>query len=332
MMRWRSGARARRRARPGDGADRVATTVHRLAVLLAAGVAPAAAWRHLAEAGPADRGDARIGDGVAGPPVVSVAADAAARGADVAGAIVAHVGAVGDPGALGWRAVAAGWTVAERAGSPIAGMLRDTAGTLRDLAALQRDLDATLAGPRATARLVALLPPAGVGLGMVLGFDPLGVLIGSPLGVAAGATGAGLLLAARAWSRALADRAARPDPAPGLAMDLLAIALAGGASVARARASVDAALRACLPEVHAGPEADDAVELSRRAGVPVAELLRAEAGQARLAARAAGQARAAALAVQLMAPLALCTLPAFVLLGVVPMLASVVASTLADLS
>lgn len=42
-----------------DGLDEVAAVVHRLAVLLAAGVAPASALGHLAGAEGADSGDAR---------------------------------------------------------------------------------------------------------------------------------------------------------------------------------------------------------------------------------------------------------------------------------
>ncbi|GLI26181.1 hypothetical protein ARHIZOSPH14_04230 [Agromyces rhizosphaerae] len=307
----------RRGPAPGTEVDAVATGAHRLAVLLAAGVAPAAAWAHLAS----------TAGGVA-----EHAADAARTGGDVAGAVVGAAGALPAPARLGWQALAAGWSVAERSGSPLAQMLRDTAGALRDVAELQRELDAVLAGPRATARLVALLPPVGLAFGAALGFDTVGALLGSPLGLGSAVAGVALLGAGLVWSRALVARAARPEPAPGLALDLLAVALAGGASVPRARAAVVEALDACLPAARADAAADEVVALSRRAGVPVGELLRAEASSQRLAARAAGRAGSAALAVRLMLPLAACTLPAFVLLGVLPMLVSVVATTVADLA
>jgi tight adherence protein B len=71
------------------------------------------------------------------------------------------------------------------------------------------------------------------------------------------------------------------------------------------------------------------VELSSRAGVPAGELLRAEAEEQRRQARADAASRAASLSVRLMLPLGVCVLPAFMLLGVAPLLISVIASTVA---
>ena len=62
-------------------------------------------------------------------------------------------------------------------------------------------------------------------------------------------------------------------------------------------------------------------------GVPAAELLRAASGIARHRARTEGRLRAAALSSRLLLPLGVCILPAFLLLGVAPMLLSVLAST-----
>jgi tight adherence protein B len=65
--------------------------------------------------------------------------------------------------------------------------------------------------------------------------------------------------------------------------------------------------------------------------VPAAALLRSEAEEARREARSAGQAAAARLAVTLMLPLGLCILPAFMLLGVAPLLIAIVGSTVSML-
>jgi tight adherence protein B len=72
---------------------------------------------------------------------------------------------------------------------------------------------------------------------------------------------------------------------------------------------------------------EEVLELSARAGVPAAELLRAEAEERRRAARAAAQERAVTLSVRLMLPLGVCVLPAFMALGVLPLLITVVSST-----
>ena len=72
---------------------------------------------------------------------------------------------------------------------------------------------------------------------------------------------------------------------------------------------------------------DEVLDLSRRAGVPAAALLRSEAEQARRTARSDAEEKAARLAVTLMLPLGLCILPAFMLLGVAPLMIAVISST-----
>ncbi|OYX57207.1 MAG: hypothetical protein B7Y93_02920, partial [Micrococcales bacterium 32-70-13] len=62
-------------------------------------------------------------------------------------------------------------------------------------------------------------------------------------------------------------------------------------------------------------------------GAPLGELARADAAEARAAARAAARETAERLAVRLMLPLGACILPAFLLLGVVPMLLGLLSST-----
>jgi tight adherence protein B len=76
---------------------------------------------------------------------------------------------------------------------------------------------------------------------------------------------------------------------------------------------------------------DTVLALSRRAGVPAAELLRSEAEQDRRAARTQAQLRAAALGTSLMIPLGLCVLPAFMVLGVAPLMLAVLSSTVTGL-
>ena len=61
--------------------------------------------------------------------------------------------------------------------------------------------------------------------------------------------------------------------------------------------------------------------------MPAAELLRSEARESRRRAAAMAERRAAILAVRLMLPLGACILPAFMVLGVIPLLVAVVSST-----
>ena len=69
-----------------------------------------------------------------------------------------------------------------------------------------------LAGPRATVRLLTWLPFLGLGLGLLLGVDPVEVLLGTPWGVAALAAGLALTAAGRIWSARLVRAAEGPPP------------------------------------------------------------------------------------------------------------------------
>lgn len=323
-------ALARRRADPAAPVDRIAGVAERLAALLGAGLAPAAAWSSVGVEGRVLEGRAGFGDGRGASPddaVLAAAADAAAQGAEVAAAIErsAHERGGASPA---WSVLAAAWAVAETAGSPLAACLTVLAAALRDEAQLRRDARAALAGPAASSRLVAALPVIALIFGATLGFDTFGVLLGNPFGLGCLVVGSALLWAGARWNRSLIDRAAVARPAPGLELDLLAVALASGASLARADDIVRRALREHLPEITGTEAAAPVIALAERAGAPVADLLRAEAARARGAARAEGAVRAAALGVRLMIPLGCCVLPAFVLLGVAPLLISVVTGTL----
>lgn len=287
-------------------------------------------------------------------PILRAAARAAARGDSVADAIAGQVrrqrweisprivdarASAGRPArghgdAAGqaesaWLGLAAAWQVATQAGAPLAGCLRELAGSLRELAQVQRDLDVALAAPRATARLVMVLPVIGVVFGSLMGFDSLHTLFMTVPGLVCLGGGALLMLAAAGWNRALVRRAGPPDLTPGLRLELMAIAMSGGGSLDRSRALVQAtAERYSIASGTDGGSVDRILGLSTRAGVPAAELLRSEAEQLRRDARSAGQRRAATLSVTLMLPLGLCVLPAFMLVGVVPLLLSVLSSTL----
>src|SRR5699024_11575968 len=66
-----------------------------------------------------------------------------------------------------------------------------------------------MAAPRATARLLAWLPLAGLGLGVLLGVDPLVVFADGGLGTASLLLGLLLMLLGRRWSALLVGRAQR---------------------------------------------------------------------------------------------------------------------------
>lgn len=104
-------------------------------------------------------------------------------------------------------ALAAGWRLAQQTGAPLADVLDAVAGGLRQEAAVAADAEAALAGPRATARLLAGLPLAGIGLGELMGAHPLHVLLGTSPGRTCLLAGVALSLVGRLWMRRLVDAA-----------------------------------------------------------------------------------------------------------------------------
>lgn len=290
--RWRRSA-----AESDAAAADVAPVLHRLAVLLEAGIAPDRAWEHLAASG--DSAPRRVHE-------------RRRAGRPLADAIAAEEGA--------WREVAEAWQVATTVGAPLARTLRGMAEALRDAEAARDDIRVALAEPTATVRLVGWLPLVAVALALLLGFDVLATLQ-HPVGAACLVVGALLMVGAHVWTRRLVARARPGGGIPGMSAELLAIALSSGVSIGRAEE--------VLASVDVSPaDADrDVLDLSTSAGVPAVDLLRATAELERHRARIEGRMRAAQLTSRLLLPLGVCTLPAFLLIGVAPMLLSAMTST-----
>lgn len=216
-----------RRARPGAGkaahlvsAVPMTLVVQQLAALLKGGRTPARLWDELwcvysvnGQAGPGDPTARRKDDGLTPG---SVAALAAARAAAATGAPVSEAIRRSLPAAFPrrdrecriWSQLAACFDIAEASGCPLADLLTRFAAQLE----VEDDADAArqtaLAGPKATVRLLTWLPLMGLGLGMALGVDPLAILLGTPLGLAALVAGIALTLAGRVWSARLVAAAA----------------------------------------------------------------------------------------------------------------------------
>lgn len=325
------------------------TVVERIAVLLSAGVVPASAWRHVAESEPP--GPVRT--------VTTAVADEAVTGTAISDALGAALDGEVFAGSrdrlrhqLDWQQVASAWYVAERSGAPLADCLRTFVVGLRAAEAARREVDVALSGPRSTGRIVLALPPVGLLFSLGMGFDTAGVLFATPIGWSCLGLGGALVGVARAWNAKLVARATPRGPVPGLRLELLAVAVSGGASwekglglvrgafarfpAAIAREAVPGAptraAAGAVPTTAPDPEQDclDVLDLSRRAGAPAVELLRATARERRLESAAASQAAAARLGSTLMLPLGLCVLPAFLVVAVVPLVVSLVSSTTAS--
>jgi tight adherence protein B len=181
---------ARRRADATRFRGEVARVVRAASAELRAGIDPAAALH----AATSDASDAWLTVRSAGAADVTTALQAAAA----------------TPGGDSLTAVAAAWHLAEQSGAPLAVILDRMAASIQDEVDLDREV-AVEAGPaRATARLMAVLPLFGLGLGLLLGVNPVAVLLGSGLGVACLTAGLALACGGVWWIERIVSSLERP--------------------------------------------------------------------------------------------------------------------------
>ena len=109
---------------------------------------------------------------------------AVAAAARLGGDVPAALEADALRGAAVLRDAAAAWRVAAASGAGLARALSSLVASARESEELRTTLEGQLAAPRATARMLGLLPVVGLVLGALLGADPLAWLLGSPVGVA----------------------------------------------------------------------------------------------------------------------------------------------------
>lgn len=240
------------------------------------------------------------------------------RGRDVAAALAAQPQAP-------WRVLAAAWLLGEQSGAPLAPVLERISAACRELERLAERRAVLHAGPRATVRLVLALPVLAFGLGTLLGFHPIPILMTGP-GVLLLLAGAVLLCAGIGWTRALQRRAERSDTVTGLECELLWVALGGGAAPAFARLrtanAVDRVGAEWVPlwRFCRGELLDTVIETAEGTGAALRPLLLAEASAARARAGAGLEREAERFGVQILLPLGLCVLPAFIAVGVAPVI------------
>lgn len=222
-------------------------------------------------------------------------------------------------------------------GLPLVQTLSDMAQRIDQRAEVERELESAFAAPRATARLMLWLPLLSLAVAQLAGLSPFQTLARN--GLAQASVGAGALLLATGWF-AMRHMIAKRQPNrvdEGELLDLFADTLLSGLSTndcfELAAAHLDG-VRASAPSVDRGraasTEAADRNRLwqfgeARRLmdfafanGVRLRSLLLATAAEHRAQSMAAQREAIERLSVQLMIPLGLVVLPAFVLIGVLP--------------
>lgn len=296
---------------PQERRSAAATAALRSAALLRGGVPATRVWRML-------------GEEPGAPPELAALADALARGQPISAALAAQRGEE-------WRVLAVAWWLAEQSGAPLSAVLERLAAALAALERLGERRTVLLAGPRATIRLVATLPFVALLLGAVLGFDPLAALV-TPAGSCTVIVGCALLGAGVRWARLLADRLASAEWVSGLECELCWIALSGGAAPSDALRRLANGIDrfglewARLAELCSNGTVRAVLVRAASLGTPAGPMLLAEAEAARARSLAALEREAERLAVRVLLPIGLCVLPAFILLGVLPVLLAVLGS------
>jgi tight adherence protein B len=133
-------------------------------------------------------------------PVLAAARD----GGDVSRALVSAAPAQGGEGLI---RLAACWDVGVSAGAGLAAVVERVGAALRTAQAHRQDVAAQLAGPRATARMLAALPALGLLMGAGLGMRPLDFLLGGVPGLLCLTSGIALDACGLWWTHRMAARA-----------------------------------------------------------------------------------------------------------------------------
>ena len=107
------------------------------------------------------------------------------------------------------HSLAACWQLAGSSGVGLAPAILSLAAFERDASQVREHLAAELAGPRASARMLAALPLVGIVMGVAMGADPAGFLLGSAPGLLCLGAGLALTGLGLAWGAAIARRVER---------------------------------------------------------------------------------------------------------------------------
>lgn len=222
------------------------------------------------------------------------------------------------------------WTFVLDTGAAPAAVLEVCAESFAAAAENARAARVQMAGPQAATRLVMGLPLLAIAGGIVAGYNPLAFLCGTVLGWVTLVVAGGLMLIAHRWSQSMLSKAQLSSWSAGMALEAMAMSLSAGQSLATSEAWAKNLAQSYLGPEHGIQELKECsslAQLSRSTGVALVGLLRDRAKQARLASRENAQIRVEKLAVQLMIPLGVCVLPAFIAVGVLPIVATMISST-----
>lgn len=139
-------------------------------------------------------------------PVCPHAVSAATIGGDVAVALRRDAQ---DQGLPVLASLATVWQVAQGSGAGLAAAAHRLGTAAFAQQRMRRELAGQMAGPRATAKVLAVLPVVGLLLGSGLGGSPLAWLLGTPIGVVVLVVGVALDVTGLLWIRVMVTKVER---------------------------------------------------------------------------------------------------------------------------
>lgn len=235
-------------------------------------------------------------------------------------------------------------------GAPLKDVLRRTAQSLTEMERANDAQETAFAGPKLSAKVLTFLPIAGIFGASVLGVEPLAWFLSGGIPVLLGLLGVGLTVAGHLVTKGMIDRAARVSEEQVVApvyCDLVVSGMKGGASVptvlrALGSAAEDPAYKrvgtelmlgapwveAWTPLPSAGSLLERGLQPAWEDGVSSTGILTTLADQTRARSVANAKQEAEKLSVKLAFPLAVLLLPAFIILGLLPIFMSLFGSDL----
>lgn len=265
------------------------------------------------------------------------------------GPVIDHEGvptAVSDNRLRAASSISAACKLTHQIGAPLAEILESVLDTIDEVDAADRARVVASAGPQMTARLLTVLPLVGVVASIALGVDVIGLWLSGGVATISAIIGVILWITGHEWSRRMIKKATEDSVAevdPVVMMDLLVASLRSGASIPHSLTALGKAcsqpqfercgtlLRVGAPFDALEAEIEDPIHLNlvralRPAwtfGASPTPLLALMGKRIRAARGTRAQEEAERLAVRLVIPLGLCLLPAFVAIGVVPIISTI---------
>jgi tight adherence protein B len=190
-----------------------------------------------------------------------------------------------------------------QAGAPIKSVTSRLVAFELDLERFNLELETANAVPIATRKLLLWLPALSLAIGQLAGFGSLAAIF-QPIGLIAFAFALGLVAAGVKWSGSLLAPLMVEPQHPGFDLMRFSLTLASGAPLTAS----------------SNPNINELVSLSRQTGVPLADLVQNEIELVTHRALQQSMAKAKRMSIQLLVPMSLTVLPAFLILTIVPML------------